>query len=208
MLQDGYSCVPAGKIAAVVTSLEMFSRPPRPDPSLAAASLQARVGEITSLRHVVRPDASWYLALYRHIGMDWLWFSRLRLSELELQAILHSRDVEVYAVTVDGADGGLLELDFRIPAQCEIAYFGLTPAHVGRGHGRTLMDRVLDIVFSRTIDRLWVHTCTLDHPDALAFYMQSGFVPFKREVEIADDPRLIGLMPLTAAPHVPVIRAG
>jgi hypothetical protein len=46
----------------------------------------------------------------------------------------------------------------------------------------------------------------LDHPDALAFYIRSGFRPFRRQIEITDDPRLTGVLPETAAPHVPIIR--
>jgi hypothetical protein len=50
-----------------------------------------------------------------------------------------------------------------------------------------------------------VHTCTLDHPNALGFYLRSGFTPYARSVEIADDPRLHGVLPRSAAPHVPVM---
>jgi hypothetical protein len=50
-----------------------------------------------------------------------------------------------------------------------------------------------------------VHTCTLDHPDALAFYLRSGFHAYARRVEVADDPRLTGLIPRAVAAHVPII---
>jgi hypothetical protein len=50
-----------------------------------------------------------------------------------------------------------------------------------------------------------VHTCSLDHPQAIAFYEKCGFRPYKRAVEIERDPRLTGLMPRAAARHVPVI---
>ena len=53
--------------------------------------------------------------------------------------------------------------------------------------------------------RSWLHTCTLDHPQALTFYQRSGFTPYRREVEVADDPRLIGKAPRHAAAHVPII---
>jgi hypothetical protein len=54
--------------------------------------------------------------------------------------------------------------------------------------------------------RFWLHTCTLDHPRALAFYIRSGFVPFRYQVEIMPDPRLDGTLPADAAPGVPIIR--
>jgi hypothetical protein len=50
-----------------------------------------------------------------------------------------------------------------------------------------------------------VHTCTFNHPSAVAFYQRSGFRPFRRQIEIADDPRLDGTAPRSAAKHVPII---
>jgi hypothetical protein len=50
---------------------------------------------------------------------------------------------------------------------------------------------------------VWVHTCTLDHPAALGFYIKSGFTPFHRAIETFADPRLDGTLPVDAAPHVP-----
>jgi hypothetical protein len=50
-----------------------------------------------------------------------------------------------------------------------------------------------------------VHTCNLDHPGALAFYVRTGFKPYQRQIEIADDPRLAGVLSRSAAPHVPVL---
>ena len=56
------------------------------------------------------------------------------------------------------------------------------------------------------IERFWVHTCTLDSPQALGFYIRSGFAPVERQIEVFDDPRLTGVLPETAAPHIPVLR--
>jgi hypothetical protein len=61
--------------------------------------------------------------------------------------------------------------------------------------------------WARPIRRFWVHTCTLDHPDALAFYVRSGFTPYRQQIEIADDPRQTGALPRHAAPRVPIIAA-
>ncbi|MGE0717611.1 MAG: GNAT family N-acetyltransferase [Alphaproteobacteria bacterium] len=197
LLPDGYSDVPQGKIAAVVTALEMKARPAaRPDPDPAPWRLAT----------VERPDLGWYRDLWRRIGEDWLWFSRLQMSDAKLAAILHDPAVAVHALEADGRAEGLLELDFREAGRCELAFFGITQPHLGTGAGRWLMNRAIELAWSRPIGRFWVHTCTLDHPGALAFYMRSGFVPFHRQVEIADDPRLLGQVPLTAAAHVPVIR--
>jgi GNAT superfamily N-acetyltransferase len=195
ILPDGYSDIPAGKIAAVVTHLEMTERPAlRPDP----------LGAWT-LRRVESPDFNWFRDLYRRVGEEWLWFSRLQLSDAELAAIIHSPLVEVYALVQDGRDEGLLELDFREAGQCELAFFGVTAELIGSGAGRWLMNRALERAWSQPVSRFWVHTCTLDHPSAVAFYQRSGFRAFRRQIEIADDPRLDGSAPRSAARHVPII---
>jgi GNAT superfamily N-acetyltransferase len=130
------------------------------------------------------------------------------MSDGELRAILDDPAVEVYALRDRSGDVGLLELDFRGPDECELSFFGVVPALVGKGAGRWLMNRALEIAWSRPIRRFWVHTCTQDHPAALSFYMRSGFRPFHRYVEILDDPRLSGVFPREAAAHMPIIGNG
>jgi GNAT superfamily N-acetyltransferase len=194
IVPDGYSDVPAGKIAAVVTHLEMTERPTlSPDPPGA-----------WSLRKVEAPDLDWFRDLYRRVGEEWLWFSRVQMADVELAAIIQSPLVEVYALAQDGRDEGLLELDFRSDGQCELAVFGVTANLIGSGAGRWLINRALERAWSRPVARVWVHTCTFDHPSALAFYQRSGFRPFRRQIEIADDPRLDGTLPRDVARHAPI----
>jgi GNAT superfamily N-acetyltransferase len=193
---DGYTDVPPGKIAAVVTSLEMLARPrPRPDPPDAP----------WRLRRVADPDLDWFRDLYRRVGQDWLWFSRLTLPHDALAAIVRDRSIELHALEYRGRDEGLLELDFRQAGDCELSFFGVTPGLVGQGAGRWLMNRALELAWSRPLRRFWVHTCTLDHPRALSFYLRSGFSAYRRQIEIADDPRIAGILPASAAPEIPVI---
>jgi GNAT superfamily N-acetyltransferase len=195
ILPDGYSDVPAGKIAAVVTHLEMTERPSlHPDPPGA-----------WTLRRVETPGLDWYRDLHRRVGEEWLWFARLRMNDHELAAIIHSPLLEVHALVQDGRDEGLLELDFREAGQCELVYFGVTAKLIGGGAARWLMNRALERAWSRPVTRVWVHTCTFDHPAAVAFYQRSGFRAFRRQIEIADDPRLDGTAPRDAAGHVPII---
>ena len=195
ILPDGYSDVPAGKIAAVVTHLEMTERPaPRPDPPGA-----------WTLRRVETPGLDWFRDLYRRIGEEWLWFSRLQMSDADLAGIIQPPSSEIHALVHDGRDEGLLHLDFRQPGQCELSMFGVTAKLVGSGAGRWLMNRALERAWSQPITRVWLHTCTFDHPSALAFYQRSGFRPFRRQIEISDDPRLDGTAPRSVARHVPII---
>ena len=195
IVPDGYSDVPAGKVAAVVTHLEMTERPPR----------RADPAGDWSLRQVEMPDLDWYRDLYRRIGEQWFWFSRLRMPDAELAAKVHSPLVAVHVLAQDGRDEGLCELDFRITGQCELAMFGVTEKLIGGGAGRWMMNRALDLAWSRPVGRVWVHTCTFDHPAALAFYQRSGFRPFRRQIEIADDPRLDGTAPRDVMQGVPII---
>lgn len=194
---NGTTDLPAGKIAAVVTSLEMLSPPARrADP---------RGLEGFSLDEIGRADVERYLAVYRLLGERWMWFSRLVKPVEEVQAILSDPAVEFFAVRFAGRDVGLLELDFRVEGEGELAFFGLDESVVGKGAGRWLMNRALERAWSRPISRFWVHTCTLDHQGAVEFYQRSGFAAFKRGVEVVDDPRLRGAMPRSAVPHCPVI---
>ncbi|MBR1122957.1 GNAT family N-acetyltransferase [Bradyrhizobium lablabi] len=195
ILPDGYSDVPAGKIAAVVTHLEMTERPARES---------APSGPWT-LRHVDRPDLAWYRGLLKRVGEEWLWASRIRMADDKLASIIEAPQVEIHALVHEDREEGLLEFDFREAGNCEIVFFGVTAKLVGTGAAHWLMQHALQLSWSRPITRLWLHTCTLDHPAALPFYQRAGFRPFRRQVEVEDDPRLDGTAPRGVAKHVPVI---
>lgn len=183
-------------VAAIVTTLEMRARPPlRPLPQ-------------SPLRLVAwpAPEPAKYRALFARVGAPWLWFSRLAMEDAALVAIVHDPGVAVFAaVDAGGIEIGMLELDFRRSEDCEIAYFALVPELAGRGHGRWLMAEALARGWRRDVSRVWLHTCTLDHPSALNFYRAQGFVATKRTVETFTDPRASGLLPPDAAPHVPLL---
>jgi GNAT superfamily N-acetyltransferase len=196
MLSDGFHDVPAGKIAMVVTLLEMRK---------AAPTREIALPHGVTLRKIT-PTLEWYRDIFRRVGaQDWLWFSRLKVSDTELGAILDDPDVAFYTLSKDGQDEALLELDFRQPGECELMYFGLTPALIGTGAGRYLMNHAITTAWTRPIKRFHVHTCTIDSPQALSFYMRSGFVAYARQIEVADDPRLIGMLERDAGPGVPII---
>lgn len=194
MLGDGFHDVPDDRIAAVVTSLQMFARPaPRPE-----------VGGPWELQRLAQPDPDTYRAVYRSIGDEWVWFSRILMSDDELTAIIRHPLVEVYGLKVGEKIEGLLELDFRVTGEAELAFFGVGSSLIGGGAARRLMNRALELVWQRPVTRFWVHTCTMDHPNAIAFYVRSGFVPFRRQIEIAPDPRLRGLS-MASRRHTPVL---
>ena len=182
-------------LAAIVTSLEMRTPPPRRP--LPASPLR--------LVRWPAPPAERYRALFRRVGEPWLWFSRLVLGDAALAAIIGDAAVEVYAVTDPrGIEVGMLELDFREAGTCELAFLGLVPELAGKGHGGWLMANALMLAWRGGVTRVWVHTCTLDHPAALAFYRKAGFVAFARAIETFAEPRP-AVLPADAAPQVPLL---
>lgn len=188
--------VPDDHVATIVTTLEMRARPPlRPMPA--------------SRLRLVRWDApapDKYRALFRRVGAPWLWFSRLAMADADLTAIVHHPGVAVFAATDPaGIEVGMLELDFRHAGACEIGYFGLIPELAGQGHGRWLMAEALSRAWIKSVDRVWVHTCTLDHPSALNFYRAQGFTAIRRTIETFRDPRVAGLLPDDIAPQIPLL---
>lgn len=191
-LAPGYYPLADSQIAAIVTFLEMTT------PS-------ARRGSAKDLSFVPfgSTDAAAYRALYRAVGEQWGWFSRLAWSDDALAS--HFAQEGVTAFRVSDAQGiiGLVELDARAPTETELAFFGVVPERIGAGVAASLMDFAIEMAFARPITRFFVHTCTLDHPGALRFYEKSGFRAYRRAVEIATDPRVAGFLPGNAFSHFP-----
>lgn len=194
---EGMTELAPGMVASVVTYLEMNARPAA-GPSRAAPDQEAVLHEA--------PDVEWYLALYRRVGDDYLWFSRHQMPRSALAELLSRDTVEVWSLRRDGQDLGLLELEWDGEGNCELMFFGLAPELIGAGCGRWLMDHAIERAFGRPISRFFVHTCTLDSPQALGFYIRSGFVPYGRAIEVTRDPRLTGDIAPDRAAHIPLIR--
>ena len=190
-----YEPLPDGELAAVVTYLEMREPPAGPVP---ASTL--------SLQHLDLPRPERYRELFRLVGAPWLWFSRLIMDDPALVAIIQDPNVELFAVVGgSGADAGMLELDFREPGQCELAFIGLIPELSGKGHGKWLLAEAVRRAWRDGVTRVHVHTCSLDHPAALAAYRRAGFIPYKRALERFPDPRLQGFLPKNCAPQIPLL---
>ena len=184
--------IPEGHIGAVVTYLEMIERPH--SHALPASPLR--------LERWPAPDPARYRDLFRKVGAPWLWYSRLTMDDARLRREM----AEVHAV-VDpaGAEVGILELDFRTDGECLIRFLGLVPELAGKGHGGWLFARTLALAWRPGVRRVRVNTCTLDHPAALKAYLKAGFTAVRRAFESFPDPRLAGLLPAGAAPHLPKI---
>lgn len=194
---DGLTDIPPGKIAAIVTFLELRERPaPPPErPDL-------------RVRRLGREASDGYRRLFARIGQDWLWFSRLIMAEPDLLALIADPDTGIDVLEDRSGPIGLVETVRQGPDEAKIAFFGVVAEAQGTGAARFLMRRTLQRLRADGVERVWLHTCTFDHPAAMRFYLGEGFRAFRVAVEIADDPRLNGLVPRSAAPHIPVIAPG
>jgi GNAT superfamily N-acetyltransferase len=193
---DGMAVLPDGVLPAIVTFMQMLAAPRLPDAAAPPATERLAADEVARFRR-----------LFVEVGTPWLWTSRLRHTDGMIAERLADPGIATLAVVgEDGSDVGLVELDLRRAGEVEIVLFGFVPAAVGRGLGRRLMTDLLARAWARRgLRRVWLHTCTLDHPAAPAFYRSFGFRAYRRAVEIVPDPRRDGLVASDVAPDWPLV---
>jgi len=194
-LDTGENDASARQIEVVITYLEMTHQPIRP-------TIPTPAGRLALMR-VEAPSVGFYRYLYDTVGERWFWTDRRRLDDDTLRAIIRDPKVEIYVLHVNGEPGGYVELDRRTEPDIDFAYFGIMPHFVGRGFGPYLMNWAVDQAWQYGPKRLTVNTCTLDHHKAIRTYQQVGFVPYKQERKLMDDPRLAGLIPDHIEPRLP-----
>ncbi len=160
-------------LPATVTYLELLARVPPPGPPRPLLK--------TAILRCENPPAHFYRYLYNTIGRPYFWVERRKWGDEVLEALLAEPAVELYVLYVSGVPAGMAELDFRDEKAAQIAYFGLMPEFVGRKLGPWFLYQACELAWGRTIAKLIVNTCSLDHPRALATYQRLGFVPYSRE---------------------------
>lgn len=175
--------LPADKLKTIVTYLEMRHRPQPQELTPPSSKIK--------ITPALKPTVSFYRYLYNTVGGPWLWYERRQMSDEQLRAIIQHPQVEIYVLYVDGVPAGYAEIDRQQEPDIELTYFGIMPEFIGQGLGPYLLNWIIDKVWSYHPQRFWLHTCTLDHPKALAVYQQAGFVPYKDEEKIIDDPRVL-----------------
>ena len=196
-LPDGFTDIPPGKIAAIATILERRDKP-------AASGITIEGRPDWRFERVKAPEHDWYVDLLRRVGSNHLWYQRLITGPEAIAAKITASTTIIHALFVDGMAEGIAELDLSEEGSAELVYFGVTPTLAGSGAAHVMMERLVADAFSRPVDRLWLHTNTIDHPRAMAFYRRAGFTPVRQMLELADDPRLMGLFAEDAAPQVPL----
>ncbi|MBV8493925.1 MAG: GNAT family N-acetyltransferase [Alphaproteobacteria bacterium] len=175
------------QIDDVITYLEMRAKPALPRVPAPFAKL--------ALIRTESCTVSFYRYLYETVGTPWLWYERRLMDDEALAAQITKDTTEIFVLYVGGVPAGYFELDTADARETELAYFGLIPEFIGRKLGPFLLQAAIDRAWTRAIDRLWVHTRTFDHPRALGYYQQAGFVVYARRPLRFEDPRIRGILP-------------
>lgn len=122
-----------------------------------------------------------YLSMYKAVGEDFNWVDRLIMPTEKLMSILQDVNTEILVLRQDGNIAGFSELHHISAKEIEIVYFGLTRSYAGKGLGFLFLSYIIAHAWIYPIERLWLHTCDLDHPAALPLYQKAGFVVYKTE---------------------------
>lgn len=162
------------------TSLEMTSR----------AELRSASGSKPyNLVRVELPCPELNRCLYAAVGARYGWYSRLSWDFARWLRYLNG-PVETWVAYVRGAPAGYFELEQQEQGSTELAFFGLMPAFVGKGMGSHLLTDAIARAWDAGAKRVWVHTCDLDHPQALRNYQARGLRIFgvhSEEQELPDE---------------------
>lgn len=135
-----------------------------------------------AVRQVEIPTPEYNRFLYSAVGGEWYWVDRLGWSRQQWLDWLERPEVETWVLYEAGAPAGYFELELQADG-VEIAYFGLLPQAIGRGLGGYLLSRAVERARQIGNGRVWLHTCSLDGPNALANYLARGFRVFATRTE-------------------------
>jgi GNAT superfamily N-acetyltransferase len=144
-----------------------------------------------TIRRCERPLPELNRFLYTAVGGDWFWIDRLAWTRRQWLDWIDRPQLETWLASIAGTPAGYYELESQPEGNVEIAYFGLIPAFAGMGVGGALLTHATETAWAGGASRVWVHTCSLDHPAALANYKARGFRIYREEtrpVELPDEP--------------------
>jgi GNAT superfamily N-acetyltransferase len=120
---------------------------------------------------------------YTAVGGDWYWIDRLAWTYQHWLDYLNRPELETWILSVDGLPAGYFELEAQLGGDIEVAYFGLLPRFIGQRLGGHLLTVAVERAWQRGARRVWLHTCTEDHPAALPHYQARGFRVYRHEVK-------------------------
>lgn len=135
------------------------------------------------IRENKEPNWQFNRDLYFAVGEMWSWNDKRAWTDEQWKEYALGQKLRTFAAYYDNSLAGYYELRRDGENGVEISYFGLLPAFIGRGFGGALLTSAVEEAWrmSPSITRVWVHTCTRDHPRALANYQARGMVIYKRE---------------------------
>ena len=135
----------------------------------------------------LEPLPAFYRFLFDAVGRDYHWTGRLAWTDEHLRQHLARAAVTLLVLYYRGTPAGYIEMDAEAAEpDVEIVYFGLIPAFHGRGFGKHLLSCGVLHALDAGAGRVWLHTCTLDGPHALANYQARGFVPYRTETTLEE----------------------
>ena len=119
---------------------------------------------------------------YRQIGKDHFWRDRLLWTDNEWSRYINNKSLEIGIMKIDGELIGFYEQEFHeTKNEIELIQMGILKEYQGKKFGSFLLKYIINKAFARKVNRVWVHTCTLDHKHALNNYLSKGFSVFKEE---------------------------
>lgn len=136
---------------------------------------------VPQLVHAEIPSPTLNQYFYTTVGADWKWKDRLPWTYEQWKAYVEKPQLQTWVLQVQGTPAGYLELDVQPDGNTEIAYFGLLKEFTGRGIGGWFLGESIARAWDTGARRVWVHTCSYDHPAALANYEARGMRVFKIE---------------------------
>jgi GNAT superfamily N-acetyltransferase len=145
---------------------------------------------------IASPDLSQFL--FCAVGTHWHWFSRLSWSYQQWLEYLTAGNVRTWVLYQQGTPAGFAELRKHPDDSVELKFFGLLPAFIGQGLGARLAQAAVALAQQWQASRVWVHTCSEDHPSALKTYQQAGFVITQTEQQDEEMPADYPTAALTA----------
>ena len=128
-----------------------------------------------------KPDFQLNKFFYKQIGKKYRWTDRLIWTDLQWSNYVSNKNLETYVIKNCEDLVGYFELIFD-KNECEIAYFGILKEYIGKSLGGYLLSEAIKIGFEKKMKRIWVHTCSLDHQNAILNYKARGMKIFKTEV--------------------------
>ena len=130
----------------------------------------------------IKPDFQLNKFFYKQVGKKHRWIDRLSWSDGKWMNYISNKNLETYIISESEELAGFFELLYNPELkETEISYFGLLEEYIGKGIGGYALSVAIKKSFEKNIRRVWLHTCTLDHPNALKNYIARGMTVFKKE---------------------------